>query len=184
MGNLRQHAEMELQMTGFLSKDSDYNGMIGEAVLELIDKLAEQQHSGASAGIVVSLFEKLARYEPLGPLTGEDEEWHEIHKGFFQNKRLGSVFKHEDGRCTYNEAVVKRCANGATWTGPLYLTKEDAINNVNQIMTELKGFPFTPKTIYIDVLEEEVEPNNWIMWVKDPKQLDEVWEHYNQIENV
>jgi hypothetical protein len=45
---------------------------------------------------------------------------------------------------------------------------------------EIKGFPFTPKTFYIDVLEEEIKKDDWIMWVKDPKQLDEVWEYYKK----
>ena len=182
MSNLREHAEMELQMAGFLSKESDYNGMIGEAVLELIDTFSKQGHSGTSAGIAISLFEKLAQYEPLGALTGEDEEWGEAHRdGIFQNRRDSGVFKYPDGRCSYVRDVVKRCPNGSTWTGPLYLTREDAINNVNLIKFEIKGFPFTPKTFFIDVLEEEIAKDDWIMWVKDPKQLDDIREYYNQI---
>lgn len=180
MSNLKQHAELELRMAGFLSKDTDYNGMIGEAVLELMDTFSKQGHSGTSASITVSLFEKLARYEPLGPLTGADEEWSEASSNLWQNKRNTAVFKQEDGRFTYNNAIVKRTQNGTTWTGPLYLTREDAINNVNQIKFELKGFPFTAKTFYIDVIEEEIEKDGWIMWVKDPSQLDEVREYYNQ----
>jgi hypothetical protein len=47
---------------------------------------------------------------------------------------------------------------------------------------EIKGFPFTPKTFYIDVLEEEIEKDDWIMWCKDPSQLNEVWEYYKKPE--
>lgn len=181
MSNLKQHAETELQMSGFLSKDSSYNGMLGEAVLELIDVFSKQGHSGTSAGMVSDLFNKLSRFQPLGGLTGKDEEWGEAYgDGMFQNKRESGVFKYPDGRCSYVNAIVKRCPNGTTWTGPLYLTREDAINNVNLIKFEIKGFPFTPKTFYIDVLEEEIAKDDWIMWVKDPKQLDEVREYYNQ----
>ena len=62
------------------------------------------------------------------------------------------------------------------------MTREDAINNTNPFRSslEIKGFPFTPKTFYIDVLEEEIKKDDWIMWVKDPKQLDEVWEYYKK----
>ena len=181
MSNLKKHAEIELQMAGFLSKDSDYDGMVGEAVLELIDIFSKQGHSGASAGIVISIFEKLARYEPLGPITGKDEEWGEAYgDGMMQNKREFGIFKYADGRCSYIRDIVKRCPDGTTWTGPLYLTREDAINSVNKINFEIREFPFTPKTFYIDVFEEEIAKDDWIMWVKDPKQLDEVREYYNQ----
>jgi hypothetical protein len=90
------------------------------------------------------------------------------------------MFKHSDGRVTYNDAIIKRCLNGTSWNGPLYLTREDAINNANQIKVEIKEFPFTPKTFYIDVLEEEVAKDDWIMWVAHPPQLDEVFEYYKK----
>jgi hypothetical protein len=32
------------------------------------------------------------------------------------------------------------------------------------------------------VLEEEIEKDDWVMWCKDPSQLDEVWEHYKKPE--
>jgi hypothetical protein len=62
------------------------------------------------------------------------------------------------------------------------MTREDAINNSNRFHSslEIKGFPFTPKTFYIDFLEEEIKKDDWIMWVKDSKQLDEVWEYYKK----
>ena len=45
----------------------------------------------------------------------------------------------------------------------------------------IKSFPFKPKTFYIYCLEEEIAKDDWIMWVKDPNQLDKVWEYYDQI---
>jgi hypothetical protein len=47
---------------------------------------------------------------------------------------------------------------------------------------EIKGFPFVPKTFYIDVIEEEVEKDDWVMYCKDKSQLDEVWEYYKKPE--
>jgi hypothetical protein len=32
----------------------------------------------------------------------------------------------------------------------------------------------------LEVLEEEIEKDDWIMWCKDPSQLDEVWEYYKK----
>lgn len=181
MSNLSTHAELELRSAGLLESKDEYNNAIGKAVLELIEKFSEQGHSGTSAGITIHLFKTLAMFEPLGPLTGEDHEWTEVSNGLYQNKRLSSVFKHEDGVCTYNEAVVKRCPNGTTCTGPLYPTREDAINDTNQIKVKIKNFPFTAKTFYIDVIEEEIEKDGWIMWVKDEKQLEELFNYYEKI---
>ena len=44
----------------------------------------------------------------------------------------------------------------------------------------IKSFPFTPKTFYIDVIEEEVAKDGWEMYVKDISQLDEVWAYYDK----
>ena len=149
---LVDHAKVELEIAGLLNEEGDfYGGMTGKAVLELMEVFAKQGHSGMSAPIVADLFQKLANYKPLGPITGKDEEWVEVFNDkdgqpVYQNKRGSAVFKHSDGRATYNDSIIKRCPDGACWNGPLYLTREDAINNVNKIEVEIKGFPFTPKT--------------------------------------
>lgn len=189
MSNLVEHAKIELELAGLLSEESDfYGGMTGKSVLELMEVFSKQGHSGMSAPLVADLFKKLANYEPLQPITGKDEEWNDISEmmgekntEYFQNKRKSGLFK-KNGIITYNSAIIKRTSDGTTWSGPLYLTREDAINNTNKISSslEIKGFPFTPKSFYIDVLEEEIEKDDWIMWVKDISQLDEVWEYYKK----
>lgn len=183
--SLKQHAQLELEMIGAFSEEGGFYGsMTGKAVMELIEVFSNQEHSGMSAQVVLDLFTKLAKYEQLGALTGKDEEWAELNYSsicFFQNKRNSAVFKQADGTVTYNNAIVKRCENGSCWTGPLYPTREDAINDTNIIRVAAKGFPFTPKTFYIDVIEEEIRKDDWIMWVKDPKQLEEVFEYYQKL---
>ena len=185
---LVEHAKLELEIAGLLDEEGDfYGGMTGKAVLELMEIFANQGHSGMSAPIVADLFKRLANHEPLGPITGDVNEWTQLDYGDdlkYQNKRESGLFKYSDGRVAYVDALVKRCPNGTTWTGPLYLTREDALNNTNRIGSslEIKGFPFTPKTFYVDVLEEEVEKDDWIMWCKDLSQLDEVWEYYKKPE--
>jgi len=189
MGNLKDFATLELKMAGLLDDTGDfYGGATGKAVLELIDVFSNQGHSGMSANIVISIFEKLALFKPLQPITGEDDEWVDISglwggENMYQNKRESGLFKNNN-IITYNSAIVKVCPNGTTWTGPLYLSREDAINDKNRISSslEIKGFPFTPKTFYIDVIEEEINPDDWIMWVKDISQLDEVWKYYKKPE--
>jgi len=186
--SLLQHAKTELELIGAFSEEDDfYGGMTGKAVMELIEVFINQGHSGMSAPLVIDLFSKLANYEPLQPITGKDEEWTLLDYGDdlkYQNKRDSGLFKDANDRVAYINALIKKCPNGLCWSGPLYMTREDAINNTNMIRSslEIKEFPFTPKTFYIDVLEEEVKPDDWIMWVKDPKQLDEVWEYYKKPE--
>jgi hypothetical protein len=51
------------------------------------------------------MFSKLAGFEPLVPLTGEDWEWNDISEygggTKYQNKRCSRIFKDADGR-TYD----------------------------------------------------------------------------------
>lgn len=184
--SLIEHAKTELQMAGLFNEEGDfYGGMTGKAVMELIEVFSNQGHSGMSAGVVSDLFNKLSRYEPLQPITGKDDEWTLLDYGYglkYQNRRESGLFKDESGRVTYNSAIIKRCPNGTCWSGPIYMTREDAISDNNRFSASLEilGFPFTPKTFYIDVMEEEVKPDDWIMWVKDPAQLEQVWEYYKK----
>ncbi len=94
--SLTEHAKQELEMAGFFDKGSDYGGELGNATLELVKLFAKQGHSGISAGIVRNLFNKLADYKPLSPLTFNDDEWsNEIARSdnVYQNKRNSAVFK-------------------------------------------------------------------------------------------
>ncbi len=167
--NLSKHAKTELELIGAFSEEDDfYGGMTGKAVMELIE-----------------VFSKLANYKPLQPITGKDEEWAKLdyEDGLtYQNLRESGLFKHADGRVTYVDALIKRSPDGTCWSGPIYMTREDAINDRNRFSgsLEILGFPFTPKTFYIDVIEEEIKPDDWIIWVKDPAQLDQVWEYYKK----
>ena len=63
--NLESHAKEELTRVGLFDKDSDYNGMLGDAVLELITVFANQGHSGMSAQMTRELFYKLSGFEKL-----------------------------------------------------------------------------------------------------------------------
>lgn len=108
MSNLVAHAERELKAAGLFDEDSDYAGMIGRAVLDLVKKFSEQGHSGASAAYVIHLFSEVASYKPLTPLTDDPEEWfyHEpetmgTETGFWQNKRNGEAFSSDGGKTYY-----------------------------------------------------------------------------------
>ena len=91
--NLVTHAKYELSRAGLFDATSSYNGLLGRAALELIKKLSRQGHSGYSSRCVLDIFDKLSRFQPLTPLTGEDSEWVEVEKNLLQNRRCPQVFK-------------------------------------------------------------------------------------------
>lgn len=144
MSNLIKHAEYELQKAGFFDKDSDYEGLVGPAVLEIVKVFAEQGHSGFSAGLVTSLLGKLMRFEPLGPLTGTDDEWVEVTEGIFQNRRCSHVFKTAEHGAYDIDGKIFRYPNGGCYT-----------NKDSRVPVT---FPYTPKREYVDVPAEEVAP--------------------------
>jgi hypothetical protein len=189
---LIEYAKLELEMLGLFDKDSDYNGAIGRAVMELMETFSKQGHSGLSAPYVTNLFNKLANYEPLQPITGKDEEWGDISdygeddKEWYQNKRCSALFKDgKDGRPYYNDAIIKREQNGTCWGGLAWLSEEDYKSGDRSKMVGKKGyikeFPFIPKTFYIDVKDVEVVKDDWESFVVDPSQLDEVKKYYDLV---
>lgn len=136
MSNLVEFAKSELERAKLFGEGDFYGGMMGNAVLKLIQVFADEGHSGMSAGMAVSIFEKLARFEPLTPLTGEDDEWNEVGSGMFQNRRCSHVFK-EDGEAYDSMGRVFREPDGVCYT---------SIDSHVPVT-----FPYTPKTEYVDV---------------------------------
>jgi hypothetical protein len=68
----------------------------------MVKEFSEEGHSGFSASYALQCLEKLLRFKPLSPLTGEDDEWGDVSnvsgEPMFQNKRCSSIFKHgKDG---------------------------------------------------------------------------------------
>lgn len=187
MSNLTQHAIDEMKIAGLFDKDSDYNGMIGDAVLELIEVFAKQGHSGHSAPMVVSIFQKLANYQTITPLTGEDSEWNNVSgltDNTFQNNRNSAVFKNgKDGRAYYVDAIIWRTPTGTTWCSSAQLSspyqKAGTEPQIIRSVQYIKAFPFTPKKFVIDVIEEEVAKDDWVFHIKNPDDLTAVWEVYD-----
>lgn len=134
--SLESFAQHELERAGLFDKDSDYGGMLGDAVMRMVRLFADEGHSGFSAGMAVQIFGRLARYEPLSPLTGSDDEWTEVGDGIFQNRRSPRVFKEASGAYDM-EGRVFREPSGVCFTS------RDSRVPVT--------FPYTPSTEYVDV---------------------------------
>ena len=105
MSNLLKHAKEEFRAAGWADENGKYNDDMQEAicehVLKLLEVFSEEGHSGSTAPYAIGLFSRLAKFEPIAPLTGEDWEWHDVseYSGTitYQNRRCSSIFKDNDG---------------------------------------------------------------------------------------
>jgi len=135
--NLVAHGRRELASS--LAGPDGPNRWMAENLLELLAVFSAQGHSGFSAGWCISSFEQLARFKPLGPLTGEPAEWMEIGTGVFQNVRCGRVFRSADrfgGQAYDIEGRVFRDPDGSCCT-----------NSDSHVPIT---FPYTPTTVIVD----------------------------------
>lgn len=135
-GNLVSHARTELEIAGWMEPDAMYGSMMGNAVIDMQKLFSMEGHSGMSAGLAIGLFERVSRFEPLAPLTGNDDEWVEVYEGCFQNRRCSHVFK-ENGEAYDINGKVFREPSGSCFTSP------DSRVPVT--------FRYQPKTEYVDV---------------------------------
>lgn len=140
--------------------DKDNDGMqdrINNQILEIIEKFSKQGHSGFSASYALSILERLLRFKPITPLTGEDDEWNEVYEknGLIhcQNRRCSSVFMDKDKHgniihCEDIDAYVVSDNGGITWFSS---------GRFRKTVT----FPYTPPThaekIYIEYIGNECE---------------------------
>ena len=143
-GNIVRHAQREVAHMLHTGEDSPDRWM-AVGLVDLARVFSTQGHSGFSAPWCVSALERLLRFEPLRPLTGEDAEWGEIfdpEKGTRQNKRCSHVFSGPDGAYD-NEGVVFREPGGCSFT-------------CLQSRVPVR-FPYTPKTVYADVPDNSTD---------------------------
>lgn len=158
MSNTQKHALIEFKAAGWLDEDGNYIDEMQESicnhVLELIKVFSDEGHSGSTAPYTIDLFKKLAMFEPIVPLTGEDWEWTEIAREMsgsnngtvYQNKRCSRVFKDDDGAYDINGKVFYDWytnENGDRHKS--YYTSRDSRVPVT--------FPYTPTTVYEETVE-------------------------------
>lgn len=148
MSNCLDYVKKELELIGMGENSEDINLMMHNSIIELVKVFSDQGFSGFSASYAISCLEKLLRFEPLSPLTGEDSEWNECSDGYFQNNRCSRVFKSNDrfdGK-PYDidgKVFVEHYINDEGEEGTSSYTNADS----HVVVT----FPYTPKTEYVDV---------------------------------
>ena len=136
MSDLIAHAKKEFELLGWPG-DSEMQKAMCDNILELLQVFSDQDHSGMSAGYCLYLFKELAKFNPLGPLTGQDDEWNEVGTGIYQNRRECTVFK-ENGQAYWMDGKIFRDPDGRTYT-----SKDSRVNI---------EFPWEkPKSEFVDV---------------------------------
>ena len=165
-----------------------------EEILNICKKMANEGHSVASASmyrqIIVDVIDKLLQFKPINPINNTDDEWIKVNdtskEVYYKNKFYGSLFKDSNGKIEDIDLLIKNVkyriikgektpCNGGCWSGAVFKTREDALNNTNRIKVYIKKFPYyVPKTFYLDMIEEEIDEDSWIMWMNNPKQLEEL----------
>lgn len=114
---LTDHARAELNRAGLFDEDSDYDGMLGQAVMELVTTFAAQGHSGFSAHQTIALFRLVASFEPLTPITSDPSEWMHVASDpepCWQNVRRSTSFSRDGGQ-TWYDIDNPKLNNGDKW---------------------------------------------------------------------
>lgn len=101
---LCQKAIREFELAGYINSNDEMSKLMVNQVLETLAVFSSHDNSGFSAGIELKLFDILAHYKILTPLTFKDNEWDKIDKDLWQNNRITSIFKDNTGKIHYNNA--------------------------------------------------------------------------------
>jgi hypothetical protein len=175
--NLLSHSiyELNLWLYGDNQEPDEYGLMVANGVIELLNVFAKQGHSGYSASITNSLFNKLVNYKPLTKLTYEDDEFFGDDTHFSgMNKRNSELFrdKSEDGTYLYKYCGVTLRHDGVTCTGPFIMpdgTKHKAYMKIEKNKQ--------PKKFIIDCVKSGNDEDFDLIAI-DQKQLQELKDYY------
>jgi hypothetical protein len=162
MSEYVNHAMREFKAAGFIDSDGkykdEYQEDICKHILKLLEVLSDEGHSGSSINYTLDVFNKLALFKPLAPLSGEDWEWQEIGKEYkaddkllYQNKRCSNVFKDDSGAYDIDGIVFWE------WYQRNLQEDEEGYPGTKQYKTYYTckeshvpvTFPYTPTTTYL-----------------------------------
>jgi hypothetical protein len=201
MTNTQKFAKRELDILAATVPDAIVTPFAKE-ILALCEAFGKSGQSGGSATYTASAIaqavKKLCLQEPICDVIGHEDEWVDVAecmgKPMYQNARCGGLFKYQNGKCSYNDAIVwKGEEEHDTFTGRVYIDDK----NFELIgSSQFAKFPFKPKTFYIDVVrvtitKEEAESRSlhyiedgfgecYYTVLKEPKQLDKVFKYYDK----
>lgn len=137
MSQLLEHMEREFRIAGLLSGNDPLEEILVSSLRGLMKEFASQRHSGSTAHMVLSLFDRLVHTKPLTPLTGAPSEWVEIPA----DQQSGPT--HQNIRCT---TVFKYLAGDAIDVGmlPTYVTPDGQATTRSTDRPPYIKFPYIP----------------------------------------
>lgn len=152
MSLLVEHAKRELNLIGLVDDENgdEMNISMRRHILHMVSEFSKEGHSGMSADYAINMLIQLLKFQPLVPLTGEDDEWEERtdQNGglpLFQNKRCSKVFKDSTGAFDINGIVfyeMRFDENGDEHKE--YFTNADSKVAIT--------FPYMPKVQYVQAI--------------------------------
>jgi hypothetical protein len=90
--SVREDAKKNLEMAGLFKEDSDYGGMLGHAVMRLVDTHCSEGHSGFSHEMAIHLFNKVIKGQAL---TKEYWDYKKAEMDKFAAENMGEPWKPE-----------------------------------------------------------------------------------------
>lgn len=163
MSNLLSYAERELDIIGMTADSEDeMNRAMRSHIIHMVKEFSNEGHSGFSAHYAINTLQKLLKYEPLTPLTGEDDEWTDVAdrgdgRKLYQNKRCSRVFKDEEGAYDIEGRVFWE------WSERPLDEDEEGYPGVRRFKSHFTSrdsrvrvsFPYQPTTEYVERTESE-----------------------------
>lgn len=173
---LVEYAKRELDR---IPKDKDgIQEMINKDIIEIIEALSKQGHSGFSATYAINVLERLMRFKPLSPITEDPEEWNIIREDngiqTLQARRCSSVFMEKtlSGvmiRCEDIDGIIVSDNGGITWFSSGRFRKEVTLPYLPVIK---------PERVYIEYTEE-VQPgftsDEYEVITEKPERIDRLY---------
>ena len=97
---LLDYAKHEMEIAW--PESDELQNRMKDGILTMVNVFSAQGHSGLSANYAINVLERLLRYKPITPLTGEESEWKEAwgQRGTQQNRRCSSVFRENHDNST------------------------------------------------------------------------------------
>lgn len=173
MSVIHKHAQEELDILLNSQPDSIIKDFVPE-ILSLCEKFGNSGQSGASSIFVANALSdailSLCQFKTLSPLNGNDDEWSNVvdmcddENFLYQNTRDFGVFKSIEG-AYFLDAIIWKAGEYDLFTG--------CVEDIKSAQF-IKGFPFTPKSFYIDV--DKTKSGNYK--IRNRTQLEEVFEYY------
>ena len=120
-----------------------------EHLLDMVRLFSLEGHSGSSPPMASAMLKRLLDWKPLGPLTGEPDEWLDrdhMDGNTLQNRRRSSVFKHIDTGDVYDiYGYVFREPEGFQYTS-------------SQFSSRKVTFPYVPSDpVVVDVPKDATD---------------------------